>query len=101
MAPGITGGGSGRPHPQPQLTHFAGLIARELVPCYVVLGDEPPREIAFHRSTSENAEIPPALSVNEVAEVQPIDTTSTVTVPLIRLCYGRSGDKGDTVNIGR
>lgn len=29
-----------------------------------------------------------------------ISHTPTVRVPLLRLCYGRSGDKGDTCNIG-
>ncbi|RKP09454.1 hypothetical protein THASP1DRAFT_28766 [Thamnocephalis sphaerospora] len=99
MAPGITGNASGRPHPQPQLTHFAGLIARELVPCYVSLGDGPTHKVPFHTATSTEAAIPPPLPAD--SHDAPVATdAATVTVPLIRLCYGRSGDKGDTVNIG-
>ncbi|KAI9594869.1 hypothetical protein BDF19DRAFT_414265 [Syncephalis fuscata] len=105
MAPGITGSGSGRPHPQPQLTHFASLIPRDLISCEAAVGDKPPVTIAFHSEAHVDSAVPPPLPAETVPhQLSPAGLDdhhgSTVQIPLIRLCYGRSGDKGDTSNIG-
>jgi hypothetical protein len=39
-------------------------------------------------------------NTNVVAEAALVDACETVAVPLLELCYARSGDKGDKVNIG-
>ncbi|KAI8058620.1 hypothetical protein BDF22DRAFT_666781 [Syncephalis plumigaleata] len=99
------GSGSGRPHPQPQLTHFASLVPRNLITCQVAIDQQPIVACHFHSDTHADAAVPPALPAEIVPHQLSPDSPdgrhqSTVQVPLIRLCYGRSGDKGDTSNIG-
>lgn len=38
MAPGITGGGSGRPRPAPLVQHWSCLVPKEEVPITVLVG---------------------------------------------------------------
>lgn len=45
MAPGISGGGTGRPRPQPLIHHSAVLIKREEVPAVLTVGDQPEAKI--------------------------------------------------------
>jgi hypothetical protein len=40
-----------------------------------------------------------AIGADAIANYVP-DDSAPVTVPLMRLCLGRSGDKGDTANVG-
>ncbi|CAI2199813.1 18868_t:CDS:2, partial [Funneliformis geosporum] len=76
MAPGITGGGSGRPNPSPCLVHFSCLVPKGVVFAYLRAGnDAVVKTIQFEGPTNND-------------------------IPLIRLAWGRSGDKGDTCNIG-
>ncbi|HZD24737.1 MAG TPA: acyclic terpene utilization AtuA family protein [Alphaproteobacteria bacterium] len=95
MSPGTTGFGGGRPSPSPVVRMFSFLAEKEEVPVTVVVGDrEIPVEIATRGGFRESA----SLHVEPVAAQAP--EGETVRLPLIRLCYGRSGDKGNTANIG-
>ncbi len=94
MSPGITGMGGGRPKVTPVVRLFSLLVPKDRVESAVRLVDEtipvgpPPGE----------AEAPPAEPV-EPGPAEPA-TGETVTVPLFAIAHGRSGDKGDSANIG-
>ena len=95
MSPGTTGVASGRPTPVPVVRMFSFLLDKAEVPVRVAVGDrEFPVEVAagggFAASASKTVHAVPAAAPEG----------ETARVPLIRLCYGRSGDKGDTANIG-
>ncbi|RMG07543.1 MAG: DUF1446 domain-containing protein [Planctomycetota bacterium] len=86
---------AGRPRPSEVVGYWPALIARERVRCTVRVGDE-------------CVELPPAAPpAGDAAPFEPIAPTwpaipggETVSVPLSRLCLARSGDKGNTCNIG-
>jgi Acyclic terpene utilisation family protein AtuA len=91
-SPGTTGAG-GRPSVAPVLRQFAALIPKEQVMPKVTLGDatftvrlpHPQPQVAPQPLASAAGAVP--------AGPQKI-------VPLVRIALGRSGDKGDTSNIG-
>jgi hypothetical protein len=94
MAQGLTGFSTGRPVPQPVIRLFSFLCDKaELTPTVLIgnarISVEPPLP-------SETATRPNATSVAETHVPQ----GPTVSVPLIAIAHGRSGDKGDTANIG-
>jgi len=93
--PGITYlSDQGRPRPSGVVGYWPALISRDQVPVEIVVGDERvPLEPAPYQGASEPFE--------------PTEPTSTVapsgekrSVKLIELCLARSGDKGDTCNVG-
>ncbi|MCG8692459.1 MAG: DUF1446 domain-containing protein [Minwuiales bacterium] len=96
MSPGTTGFFGGRPKPSPIVRLFSFLISKADVPATVLSGE------------IENAvDIPSADGFADVEIVPPVPddgpvvpTGPTVTVPLVRLAHGRSGDKGNSSNIG-
>ena len=95
MAPGTTGFSSGRPDPVPVVRMFSFLLEKSAVPVTVQIDGREfvvpvASEGGFAGSASERVQAVPA---------QP-PQGATAAVPLIRLCYGRSGDKGDTANVG-
>ena len=115
MAPGITGGGGGRPRPQAHLVHASSLVRKPQVPAYVAVGRAEPEELhavvpADHLPSNVDVAPPTAddyaeggEEVKEEANAQEkegLEKEGLVMVPLIQLCWGRSGDKGDVSNIG-
>ncbi len=99
MAPGTMALVPGRPTPSPLVRVFSCLLPKRSVPVRIVdaaTGAEGETvaialEGGFERSAS--AAVAPVPSA-------PLSTGPTRRVPLVRLCWGRSGDKGDTANIG-
>lgn len=92
MAPGITGIVGGRPKPLPVIRLFSCLVPKDQVTLSIV---------------SENQSHPVALPHHEFAPlpvgVAPLldsATTGDIRVPLIKLAWARSGDKGNHSNIG-
>ena len=96
--PGITYlADQGRPRASGVVGYWPALISREQVPMRVVVGED-------------EADVPhPSLSEGPAAEVRrptaspveiPASGAPPVRVPLSRLCLARSGDKGDTANVG-
>jgi hypothetical protein len=93
-SPGTTGA-DGRPKPAPAIKQFAFLLDKRRVVPQVMIGD---------------AAVPVPVPGGQAAVPPPPDPAPTgvpasvegptVEVPLIRLAWGRSGDKGDTSNIG-
>ncbi len=94
--PGITYlADQGRPRASDVVGYWPALIARERVPMRVVVGD---REVLVpHPPRGRNAG-PFRPAPAPVGTVR--STGRRVTVPLARLCLARSGDKGDTANVG-
>ncbi|BCH23836.1 acyclic terpene utilization AtuA family protein [Mesorhizobium sp. L-8-3] len=94
FAPGTTGFAGGRPKPTPIVRLFSFLLDKDrLPPPVVAIGTEHFEvPVAIAMSGAKTAERP-------VPAVEPHDG-ETVLVPLIRLAFARSGDKGDSANIG-
>lgn len=93
-SPGTTGSlNAGRPNVAPQIKQFAFLLSKtEAVP-----------QVTLEGATDVVA-VPPGssapLAPGADLESACAPPESPVTVPLIRLAWGRSGDKGDCSNIG-
>lgn len=91
-SPGTTGAG-GRPSVSPVLRQFAFLLDKAALTPTVTVGE------AVHAVPAQPAsppEPPPAVQ----AETSPVPSGPRATVPLVTIAWGRSGDKGDTSNIG-
>jgi hypothetical protein len=96
-SPGTTGAG-GRPSPSPSIRQYAFLLDKSaLAPTVVMEGVRTVVEIPKHGGPPM-----PGASMPDPRADDPVPPASTelVEVPLIRLAWGRSGDKGDTSNIG-
>jgi hypothetical protein len=97
MAQGITGFAGGRPAVQPVVRLASCLIPKDSVPAFI--------EINGARTPAQVPAAAPAVpaATGAAAAVAPASGPGAgplVEVPLVRLAYGRSGDKGDTANIG-
>lgn len=92
-SPGTTGA-SGRPSPAPVLRQYAFLLDKQRLVPQVMLGEDLlPVVVA-----SGQPPVPPPAALPEPAA---IDTPQDlVEVPLVRLAWARSGDKGNHSNIG-
>jgi hypothetical protein len=103
-APGTTGA-AGRPGVAPAVKQASFLIDKQRVPAsYVLLaggGLATPVPVPVPVPPGVEAATPVAARFGAAARLKEEDEEGdTVTVPLIRLAYARSGDKGDTSNIG-
>ena len=95
MAPGTSGIGGGRPDATPVVRLFSFLVEKAAVVVTVDVDgtvEGVPVRTAGGFPGSASADLPPG-------EARPPEGP-TVSVPLVRLAWGRSGDKGDTANIG-
>ncbi|HEY8357739.1 MAG TPA: acyclic terpene utilization AtuA family protein [Ramlibacter sp.] len=92
-APGTTGAG-GRPSPAPAIRQFAFLVDKQRLQPRVLV-DGTSVEVAVPTGQSS---IPPPLVRPEAAAPPPAG--DLVEVPLVRVAWARSGDKGDVSNIG-
>lgn len=95
-APGTTGAG-GRASVSPSIRQYAFLLDKRLVQAHVQLEGQ---EVTVPEgpATSPDSAATPAAA--PVAGAAARGDGPWVEVPLIRLAWGRSGDKGDTSNIG-
>ena len=96
--PGITmPSDQGRPRASEVIGYWPALISRTRVPVRVVVGDD---------EAEVSADAPAGRPVDEFFPAPvalpspPPGPSRPVQVPLARLCLARSGDKGDTANIG-
>ncbi|WP_408596939.1 acyclic terpene utilization AtuA family protein [Limnohabitans sp.] len=93
-SPGTTGAGGGRPSPSPCIKQFAFLLGKtRLQPQLQIDGGVQPLELVH---ATEPAGATPALPTANPAS----QMSDLVEVELIRLAWARSGDKGNTSNIG-
>ncbi|MCY1290182.1 Acyclic terpene utilization family protein AtuA [compost metagenome] len=98
-SPGTTGSGNGRASPSPSIRQYGFLLdKRMLTPAVVMDGVRTEVPIPQGCAAAPVRAAQPAASTAEPAD--PCAQRETVEVPLIRLAWGRSGDKGDTSNIG-
>lgn len=94
FSPGTTGFAGRRPKPTPIVRLFSFLLDKgRLAPPVVTIGVD-----RFEVSIAAPSDEGPA-PVQPSPAVEPY-AGQTVLVPLIRLAYARSGDKGDNANIG-
>jgi hypothetical protein len=92
-SPGTTGA-DGRPRPTPAIKQFAFLLDKASLVPRVRIGEQ----VTEVQVPVGQAPIDPAPAVPEERAASPAGATRTV--PLVRLAYARSGDKGDSSNIG-
>jgi len=101
MAQSITGFAGGRPSPTPLVRLFSCLVPKSAVPIKV-------DGVAFVSPLPQAGEAPgergsviPASSTETLSPTPlPQAGEGTMIVPLIKLAIGRSGDKGNSANIG-
>jgi hypothetical protein len=96
-SPGTTGGGGGRPSPSPHIKPCAFLIPRGAVQPQVRLGGQCDRRCRWPPPRCRRPRRPARRSARRGRVRRP---ARRATVPLVRLAWGRSGDKGDISNIG-
>ncbi len=106
--PGVTYlADQGRPRASDVVGYWPALISRDRVRMRVVLGGRevevphPPRGVVPRAGEPAAAPVPASVRAPAAGRAPASGTTGRqVTVPLVRLCLARSGDKGDTANIG-
>lgn len=94
FAPGTTGFAGGRPKPTPIVRLFSFLLGKDRLPSPVVTIGPERFEVPLA--------LPPATPARPVTESPAAEPYhgNTVELPLIRIAFARSGDKGDNANIG-
>lgn len=92
-APGTTGSAGGRPKSQPIMRLFSFLLDKSALPPARIVLDGERVDVPFAAGTTISALPDNAIPVGSFAG-------KTIAVPLVRLAYARSGDKGDNANIG-
>jgi hypothetical protein len=94
-APGTTGVYNGRPKPTPVVRLFTFFLdKRVLGRPRMTIGDAPPAEIDVPMDGGYVPRKP-----NSIAPIEGIPQEPTVDLPLSRLAYARSGDKGNSSNV--
>jgi Acyclic terpene utilisation family protein AtuA/NAD binding domain of 6-phosphogluconate dehydrogenase len=101
-SPGTTGLGGGRPTPAMSIRQFPLLIPKTMLTATVVMDGQ---RWAIEQEPSYSNEIRNPAPANHSTPLNAVDSGvpsngECITVPLIQLAYGRSGDKGDISNIG-
>ena len=92
MAPGLTNLVGGRPKPFPRIRLFSTLVPKRLVPVTFSLGEHTLDVVVPDGTPLDRTQLPDTDGKE--------DATGDITVPLIKLAWARSGDKGNHANIG-
>jgi len=95
-SPGTTGGGGGRPSVSPSIKQFGFLLDKTRIEPRVLMNGT---VLPVDRKAPGLPSSPPAPLPEDAAPAIAWQADS-IEVPLIKLAYGRSGDKGDISNIG-
>lgn len=98
-APGTTGFGGGRASASPSIRQYAFLLDKSHVRPVMHLGGQA-TDIAVPPGSGDALRAVVARSAPSAAQADPADAADCVEVPLIRMAFARSGDKGDISNIG-
>lgn len=93
--PGLCGFQGARPKPSPVVRLFSFALEKHSVPLWIEFNGQ---QVAVNLDSTTDSSTAPVMRplVPELASV----AAETTEVPLIRLAWGRSGDKGDNANIG-
>jgi hypothetical protein len=96
-SPGTTGSGGGRSGVAPSIRQFAFLLDKSRLELEVVQGETRSRVLvpAGQEAGAADETLPSAGAAGAFTTAGEL-----VEVPLMRIAHGRSGDKGDTSNIG-
>ena len=95
-SPGTTGAGGGRPSVSPAIKQVVFLLNKQRLQVTVsLLGGA---AIAAPIPTGSDLALPSAIATED--DSSNVSQGDLITIPLIRLAYARSGDKGDISNIG-
>ena len=97
MAQGITGFAAGRPKVSPLVRLYSLLVDKSRATPHVLVGDQ---DIAVSDEIAPTAKAPAQRESSSEAAAARLPDQPMAEVPLIALAYGRSGDKGDSANIG-
>ena len=97
MAPGTCGLGGGRPTPSPVIRLFSFLVSKTEVPVSIDVDGQRTELGLAAGADAALTDLPPQLAL---ASAPDWSGEPSVTVPLLRLAHGRSGDKGNKANIG-
>ncbi|KUP94407.1 acyclic terpene utilization AtuA family protein [Tritonibacter horizontis] len=95
--PGLCGYAGSAPRPTSVLSLFSFLMPKSEVPLTVQVGTDFERKLTSPRTALPEEPKPPKSHVPPRA---PMSRGAVVSVPLSRLAWARSGDLGDTVNLG-
>ncbi|RQO40102.1 terpene utilization protein AtuA [Variovorax sp. KBW07] len=101
-APGTTGSGGGRASVSPSIRQYAFLLDKAKVQARVTVDGVPvdvPQAQGASGNDAAHTTAAPATTTHAATAATPA-TADSIEVPLIRLAWARSGDKGDTSNIG-
>ncbi|MBA3742989.1 acyclic terpene utilization AtuA family protein [Sporichthya sp.] len=91
----------GRPRTAEVVAHWPALISRELVKANVTVGgNTEPVSSAAAAYTDVRVTPAPLGKATPADDASELAASESVTVSLMQLCIGRSGDKGDTGNVG-
>jgi hypothetical protein len=93
--PGLALYAGGRPSPSPVVRLFSFLVDKESAPVRVEVDDADIGYVETPVSGAASVERPAAR-----VPVEPMLEGDMISVPLRRLAWGRSGDKGNNANIG-
>jgi Acyclic terpene utilisation family protein AtuA len=94
MAQGLTGFAGGRPEPQAVVRLFSCLVPKSEAPAEIRLGDKTVSVVGNLQGEELASRATPPAPAEDAID------GATALVPLIALAHGRSGDKGDSANIG-
>jgi Acyclic terpene utilisation family protein AtuA len=103
MAQGITGFAAGRPSPSPVVRLFSCLVPKSEVSIQVQVDDRPvpmPGQAMASATMAPGSDDPDPAQVNGSGVSTPAIEEPAQQVPLLKLAHGRSGDKGDSANVG-
>jgi len=90
--PGLSGfTGAGRPKPSPVVRLFSYLTPKQDITITI--------DVEGSKQTYQDV-VPANVGSPKRSEIPAIPSGSTVDVPLIKLAWGRSGDKGNKANVG-
>ncbi len=92
FSPGTAGFPGGRPKPVPVVRLFTCFVPKAMLTSTVQVGDGAPRAITVPPGRDDD--VPPRKDGDATVPPGPMRE-----VPLLRLAYARSGDKGDSANI--
>lgn len=95
---GVGGMGAGLPKPSPVLRLESFLVPRELVAVDIDVDGQSLASSEWCDVSVDMCQVPER-RIEAVAEPDPA-TSDVVELPLLAIAFGRSGDKGDNVNIG-
>jgi len=94
--PGLSGFAGARPSPSPVVRLFSFALPKGTAKIQVDIDG-----VVFDVPDTQGTALDHSALIRPDAPALPVlDTDSTVSVPLIKLAWGRSGDKGDKANVG-